>query len=149
MAGILLIGAPGPIALTASTAKTLLQIIAAANHRTIVKQIDISMNGITVADPGVLITVCVQTTAGTMTSLALSKKNPLDTETLQTTAQHTATGEPTSTTVLWKGYYHEMTGGVIPLKNIPIPGGTRLGVIATPGTLTAATNCSPNAECEE
>lgn len=150
MAGILLTASPAAITMTSASGPiTALQIVAASNHRAILNFAEVSMNGITAADPPVLFDVCIETTAGTMSSLTLIHKNALDTETIQTTAQHTATVEPTATNILWRGYYHEMTGGVIPLQKIVIPGGTKLGIRYTSGTLTATTKLAISAEIEE
>ena len=74
-----------------------------------------------------------QTTAGTMSSLTPVKRGNF-TETLQTTAQHTATAEPTAGDVLRSFYVHPQQGEVweAPFDDpIDIPGGTRLGVRAT------------------
>lgn len=142
-AAITMSSASGPI--------TALQLVAPTNQAVLVKEIAISMNGITAADAPVLWDIVVQTTAGTMTSLtsSLVKENTAFGETIQMTAQHTATVEPTTTDVKWREYYHEMTGGVMTLKNIRIPGGGRLGVRYTSGTLTATTKCVVSARCEE
>lgn len=150
MAGVGLTASPAAITLSSASGPiTLLQLIAASNHRAICKTLEVSMNGITAAEAGVLFDVVRQTTAGTMSSLTPVKKNNSDDESIQTTAQHTATVEPTTTDVLWRGFYHEMTGGVVPLRDIPIPGGTRLGLRYTSGTLTGTVKCAPSAEIEE
>lgn len=150
MAGVGVTASTAAITMTTAAGPiTALQLIAASNHRAIVKKIEVSMNGITAAEAPVLWDVVVQTTAGTMSSLTPGKKNSSDDEAVQTTAQHTATAEPTATTVLWRGYYHEMTGGLIPLFDIPIPGGTRLGVRYTSGTLTGTVKGVVNAELDE
>lgn len=136
---------------TGSGPLTLLQLIAPSNQRIILRRCEISMNGITVADPPVYFDVVVETTAGTMTSAtaAIVKKNATDSESIQMTAQHTATVTPTATDIKWADYFHEQTGGVIPLRDIPIPGGTRLGIRYTSGTLTGTVKCAISVECEE
>lgn len=140
---ITLVSASGPL--------TLLQLIAPTNQGLILKQCEVSMNGITAADPSVYFDVVVETTAGTMSSAtaAIAKRDATMSESIQMTAQHTATVTPTATDIKWGGYYHEMTGGVIPLKNIRIPGGTRLGIRYTSGTLTATTKCAISVEVDE
>src|SRR6187200_1914628 len=85
---------------TGTAAKTLLQLVAAANHRFVVKEIAVSFAGTSATDPPVLIEVLRQTTAGTMTALSPVKANDADEETLQTTAQHTAIVEPTAGDIL-------------------------------------------------
>lgn len=130
---------------------TLIQLIAPANQRIICKQIQVSMNGVTAADPPVLFDVVVETTAGTMSSAtaAIVKKLTSDSESIQMTAQHTATVTPTATDEKWAGYYHEMTNGMIPLTDIPVVGGTRLGIRYTSGTLTGTVKATVSVECEE
>lgn len=150
MAGVGFTVDTGAVALTASTAKTIAQVISATNQRALIKRIDISSNGITPTDPGILIDILTQTTAGTMTSLTPQKRTSSDTETLQTTAQKTATAEPTAGNTLFSFYYNEQTW--VPIIFDPplaVVGGTRMGVRATPGTLTAATNIVVTLDCEE
>lgn len=150
MAGLRFTCDTGSVALTAATPITELQIIAATNTRVLIDRLDISSNGITAADPGILIDILVQTTAGTMSSLTPAKVISSDTETLQTTAQKLATGEPTASTILVSVYYNEQTW--VPLLFDPplvVVGGTRMGVRATPGTLTAATKIAITASCQE
>lgn len=150
MAGVRFTCDTGSVALTASTPITELQIIAASNQRVLIDRLDISSNGITPTDPGILIDILVQTTAGTMTSLTPAKVISSDSETIQTTAQKLATGEPTGSTVLASFFYNEQTW--VPMIFDPplaVVGGTRLGVRATPGALTAATKIAITASCQE
>ncbi len=140
----------GAVALVASTPLTVLQGVAATNTRALIKSLDISSNGITPTDPGILIDILVQSSAGTMSALTPVKTTSSDSETLQTTAQKTATGEPAAGTILRSFYYNEQTW--VPIffdPPLPIVGGTRIGVRATPGTLTAATKIAVTATCEE
>jgi hypothetical protein len=150
MAGVGFFVDSGAVALTASTAKTVEQIIAATNQRALIKRLDISSNGITPTDPGILIDILTQTNAGAMSSLTPQKLTSSDSESLQTTAQKTATVEPAAGNVLASFYYNEQTW--VPMlfdPPLPIVGGTRMGIRATPGTLTAATNIAITATCEE
>ncbi len=151
MAGISLIAKPSPITLITAETHTLIQLIAASNHRAVIKRVEISMNGITAADPPVLFELCIQTTAGTMSALSLIHKNPLDTETIQTTAQHTATTgtDPTTGNLIWGDYFHGQSGGVLAITDIIIPGGTRVGLRYVAGTITGTVKCSPCIELEE
>lgn len=152
MAGIPWTATKSAIALTASTAGTILQLIAATNVREMVEEVAVTFNGITPTDPGILVEILTQTSAGTMSSLTPGKVNSLDTETLQLTAQHTAAAEPTPGTILYSAYANEQTGWEFlwrPGKEQPIPGGTRLGVRCTPGALTAATKVAVTAKGTE
>jgi hypothetical protein len=74
-----------------------------------------------------------QTTAGTMTSLTPVMLG-VGSETVQTTAQHTATVEPTAGNILDIAEVHPQSGYevVIPFDQpIEVPGGGRLGVECT------------------
>jgi hypothetical protein len=120
---------------TGTAAKTILQIVAAANHRVIVPGFVVSFAGTVATDAPVLVELLRQTTAGTMSAATPVKTNSADDETLQTTAQHTSTGEPTAGDILFKMYIHPQSGGVIVLPDpIVVPGGTRLGLRVTVGT---------------
>lgn len=136
---------------TASGPITLIQGIAAANQRFHVTGIDISMNGVTSTDPSVLFEVLTQTTAGTMSALTPGKVFPSDPETIQTTAAHTASAEPTAGTVICGAYISPLTGGFIPLPKgvIPVAGGSRIGVRYTSGTITGTVKVGVTIHCEE
>lgn len=138
------------VQLTASTNRTLCQMIAPSNQRLLLKKGSVSFNGITAADPPVLVELLIQTTAGTMSSLTPAKKTSTDDESLQATGQYAASAEPTASTVLWREFFHEQTGGPLNFPvDLPVPGGTRLGLRATPSTLTAATFAAFALEYEE
>ena len=132
MAGLKLAAVTAAIA-TGTAAKTLAQILAPANHRVQLKRLEISFDGVTNTATPIKVDILRQTTAGTMSSLTPVKRGNF-TETLQTTAQHTATAEPTAGDVLRSFYVHPQQGEVweAPFDDpIDIPGGTRLGVRAT------------------
>src|SRR5439155_3379962 len=90
----------------------------------------------------ILVQVMRQPTAGTMSSLT-PVKDPDDTdETLQTTAQHTATAEPTASDVLFREEVHPQTGYTwqAPFgRQIKIGGGDRLGIEVLAGADVSAT----------
>lgn len=150
MAGVGFTIDSGSVTLTASTAKTIAQAVAASNVRALIRMIDVSSDGITPTDPGILIDILTQTTAGTMTSLTPQKTCSSDSESLNTTAQKNATAEPTAGNVLRSFFYNEQTW--VPIifdPPLPVVGGTRMGVRATPGTLTATTHIAVTLTCEE
>lgn len=131
MAGFRITGNAGEVAFSTST-KTLAQIVAASNHRVRVERIRVSFKGVSSAEAPIMVQLAVQTTAGTMTSLTLAKLNASDDETIQTTAQHTATVEPTTTTVLAQMLIHPQAGHEFvfpPGRDLLVPGGTRLGIM--------------------
>src|SRR3990172_5594200 len=96
MAGVRGYATTAAVTCSASTAKTILQLVAAANHRVIIKGVLVGFAGVTAADPPALVEIMKQTTAGTMTGLTTVKVGDYG-ETLQTTANHTATVDPTTT----------------------------------------------------
>src|SRR5262245_33656263 len=109
MAGVRFKGVTGQIA-TGTSAKTLAQIVAAANHGVLLEEVSISFDGTSNTATPIKVDILRQTTAGTMSALTLVK-DPDDTdETLQTTAQHTATAEPTASDVLATEHVHPQQG---------------------------------------
>lgn len=135
---------------TGTSAKTIVQIVAASNHGILIEEIRISFEGNTSTAVPPLVELVTQTDAGTMTSLTLVKDPPDSDETLQTTAQHTATVEPTTTDIR-EAQYVRADGGVWawrwPLhRRLKVPGGTRLGVRVT---AAATVDCSVTVVGEE
>src|SRR5438067_1781420 len=105
MAGVRFKAVTGEVA-TGTALKTILQVVAASNHGVLIDEWSISFTGISNTATPILVQVMRQTTAGTMSSLT-PVKDPDDTdETLQTTAQHTATAEPTASDVLFREEVH-------------------------------------------
>ena len=139
----------GEQSLTAATAKTCLQLVAAAQHRVKVIGISIYFKDTVVTDTPVKCRVVRQTTAGTASAATVVKKDENMGETIQTTAQKTFTAEPTITDELEVLEIHPQTGmkWYYPMgQEILIKGGNRLGV-----ELTAAQNQTAvvNIEFEE
>lgn len=134
---------------TGTSAKTILQLVAASNHRVLIVELSISFKGTSNTAAPIKVRVLRQTTAGTMSSLTPVKMNSGDDETLQTTAQHTATAEPTASDVLLSEEVHPQTGYTwqAPFgRELVIPGGGRLGIEVTAG---ADVNCIARAIFEE
>lgn len=129
MAGILCMAVTAEVA-TGTSEKTVLQLAAPANQRVKLLRWGISFDGVSpVAEP-IIVRLLRQTTAGTMTSLTPVALGVV-TETLQATAQHTATVEPTAGAVLDRVEVHPQTGFevIFPLgQEVLIPGGGRLGI---------------------
>lgn len=135
--------------ITGTAVKTLLQVVAAANHRVKIHEMSVSFNGTSNTDAPILVEVLTQSTAGTMSALTLVKGNSSDDETLQTTGLHTATVEPTAGSVLKAEYVHPQTGFLWQAlygKEQIIPGGTRLGIRVT---ATVSVNAVARMEGEE
>ena len=133
-------GVTDPIT-TGTSAKTLIQIVAASNHKVKIDEISISFNGVSNTAEPIRVDVLRQTTAGTMSSLTL-RKDPDDwDETIQTAAQHTSTGEPTPGDVLMTEYVHPQQGYTwqAPFgREIVIGGGDRLGIRVTAAASVSA-----------
>lgn len=121
---------------TGTSAKTLVQVVAAANIREIIKWIRVSFKGVSTTDAPILVRVLRQSTAGTMSSLTVNKINSGDDETLQVTAQHTASAEPTAGNVLCSALVHPQGNYTFWFPdNAPLilKGGERIGVEVTAG----------------
>lgn len=126
---------------TGTSAKTLLQLVAASNHKVLVDEISISFNGTSNTAEPIKVDVLRQTTAGTMSSLTLVKDPDDWDETIQTAAQHTATAEPTAGDVLMSEHVHPQQGYTwqAPFgRQIAIGGGDRLGVRVTAAASVSA-----------
>lgn len=153
MAGVRFKARTGEIATTTS-AKTILQIVAASNHAVLIEEINISFQGTSNTATPILVEVLRQTTAGTMgTSTSTIVKDPDDSdETLQTTRQDGGTGysaEPTAGDILKSVYVHPQTGWDWQSRirgEIKIGGGDRLGIRVTAG---ASVNCTVSVTGEE
>lgn len=122
------------VALAAATAKTVIQVVAASNHAVKVLGWSVSFDGISSTAEPVVVVLMRQTTAGTMSALTPVKVDPGRNETMQTTAQHTATAEPTSGDVLARRNIHPQAGYevIYPPDQQPIVGGgERIGIVCT------------------
>lgn len=122
------------IALSAAAAKTVLQLVAPANHRVKVLAWGVYFDGTSSSAEPVQVRVLRQTTAGTMSALTPVKNDDSIAEALQTTAQHTATAEPTAGDVLEAKEVHPQSGyeKIYPLgQEIIIGGSDRVGIECT------------------
>ena len=133
MAGLLCIALTTEVALAAATAKTIIQIIAPANHRLKIKRWGVFFDGISGTEEPVQVRLLRQTDAGTVSALT-PVSQVVATETVQTTAGHTATVEPTAGDILDMAEVHPQSGYevIIPFDMpIEIPGGGRVGIECT------------------
>jgi hypothetical protein len=133
MAAIDAIAQTAEVALAGATAKTVIQIVAPANQRLRVKSWGVSFDGTSETNAPVEVVLMRQSTAGTMSALTPVNKG-VGTETLQVTAQHTATAEPTSGNILDAMEVHPQSGYekvYVPGSEVLVPGGGRLGVVCT------------------
>jgi hypothetical protein len=135
MAGVLAVAQTAEIA-TGTSKKTLLQIVAATNVRVKVKEFSVAFKGTSNTAAPILVEVTRQSTAGTMSALTPQKVDLDGDETLQTTAQHTATAEPTETAALMREQVHPQGGYTWQAPfgaEIVVNGGDRLGIAVTAG----------------
>lgn len=120
---------------TSTSAKTIVQVVAPANQRLVVREAEIAFKGTVNSNAPILVEILRQTTAGTSSALTPVKRNSADDETLQVTARETFTAEPTASDVLFRSYVHPQGGALdkmFPDKfPIPVPGGGRLGLRVT------------------
>jgi len=140
MAGIFGVAQTAEVALAAATAKTVIQLVAPANHRVRVLGWGIFFDGVNTAGEPVQVRVMRQTTAGTMSALTPVQVQPVS-ETIQSTAQHTATAEPTAGDVIDMIECHPQQGYEVKFpmgQEIIIAGSGRLGIECT---APAIVNC--------
>jgi hypothetical protein len=126
MAGIIATATTAEVALTAATAKTVLQVICAANHMIKIKAWSVFFDGVSVTAEPVQVRLLRQTNNGTGTTNTPRLTNPLITATLQTTAKDTYTVEPTAGNVIDTIEVHPQTGfrDVLPFGDEYYVGGT-------------------------
>lgn len=101
----------GDIALTAATAKTILNVINAANGLIRITEMAVSFDGTSSTAEPVTVELCssTQATAGTSTSHTIVQtRGP--TRTVQATAARNYTAEPTTLTVIKRWLVHPQTG---------------------------------------
>ncbi len=119
---------------TGTSAKTLLQVVAATNHAVEIAEVAIAFHGTSATAEPILVELLRQTTAGTMTSLTPVKGDDGVSDTLDTTAQHTSTSEPTAGDILRAWTIHPQFGIVYQPSvdaKIVVPAGGRVGLRVT------------------
>lgn len=121
-------------ALAAATAETVIQLVAAANHRVKILSWGVFFDGTSGTAEPVQVELARQTTAGTASALSLVKMDDSIADTLLTSAQQDFTAEPTKGDVLQSINVHPQSGyeKIFPLGQEPIiGGGDRIGIICT------------------
>ncbi len=133
MAGVLFHGNSTPV-LSTTSAKTLIQLVAAANVRVKILEWSVSFAGTSNTATPIQVDIVRQTSAGTSVSLTLVKDNESDQETLNTTALQTITAEPTTGSTVITEEVHPQTGYTwqAPFgREVIIQGGNRAGLRVT------------------
>jgi hypothetical protein len=152
MAGVQFSVNSGEVALAASTAKSLLQIKAAANQRVKVRALKIMGKQPAGGTDAVCKVRLTRSTAnfGTFTGATANKSNPSNGETIQTTCGSNASVEPTSPTDGGIWWEVQPQSGVIefypPGLEIEVPGGQSVQFEATS---TGTPTLTVTATCEE
>lgn len=142
MAGIIGVAQIAEQALAAATAETVLQLVAAANHRVKLLAWGVFFDGVSATAEPVQVVLVRQTGAGTSSANTPVKWDASADETLQTTARDAFTAEPASDdAVVWAGEIHPQGGyeAIFPLgQEALVPGGGRLGIkLTAPATVNA------------
>lgn len=109
MAGVIAVASTAEVALAAATAKTVIQVVSASNHPIKIKEWGVYFDGISVTAEPVQVRLLRQTSAGTMSSLTPVERT-LTGVTLQSSAQHTATVEPSAGNVMAAREVHPQSG---------------------------------------
>lgn len=128
-------------ALAAATAETVLQLVAAANHRIKLLGFSASFDGASTTAVPVLVELVRQSTAGTSSANTPTKRDDSIADSLLTTARQQFTVEPTTGDIMEEYLCHPQQGLVIlyPLGVEPIcGGGDRIGIRVT---APAVVNC--------
>jgi hypothetical protein len=142
---------PAAVSCVASTAKTVVQAVAPTNQRVKLLGWGVAFDGVLTTGKPVAIRLLRQTTAGTMSALTPVNTNGVS-ETIQSTAQHTASAEPTAGNVLYSGAVHPQQGILVQFPygaEYIMGGGTRLGIEITVAAAEATVNARPHMHCEE
>lgn len=148
MAGINFVMSAGEIGLVATTAKTIVEVTAASNHRCLLHEISFMFDGVTVGNQPVFVEEIVITSTGTGSAGTAQKRGDFG-ESIQTSFKYNMTVEPTGITVVKLYNIHPQSGVIIPLpinRPLPIPGGDLWGLRLT---ANEAVNVVVNLEAEE
>jgi len=132
----------GAQTLTATTAKTILQLVTPATRLAMIRTLEIGFASVTATDAPVLIQLFIQTTAGTMSALTPVAIDQTIPASLCTGCQKTATAEPTTTTELWSQQVTPVGGTAVFVfpkdEQIKMAVSTKVGLVCTsPATQTA------------
>lgn len=131
-----------PIA-TGTAVKTLLQVIAAADHPIRIIQCGFGGYGVNNTHAPIYVYLARQSDAGTMSALTIAGFNDSDGDTFDTDGTHTSTGEPTTGALLPIFTVHPQSQFVWSPPSdarITVGAGDRIGLICNAGT---GVNCEP------
>lgn len=126
------------IALTAATAKTIVQIKAAANQRVDVRSVSVTFKGTSPTETPILVELVHSSSSGTATG-GTPRRDSAGTETLQVTSQTNFTVEPATDYVMREWLFHPQGGFMekFSVGEIQVEGGARVGLrVTSPQTAT-------------
>ena len=128
------------VVLAGAAAKTAIQLVAPANQDLELIGVNIGFHGTSNSEEGTICELVRQSSAGTSSALTPQPTDDGWSGTLQATARHTATVEPTTGVRVRLLTLHPQHGGsfVFDPEEIMIVGGARLGLRFTTGTGVAA-----------
>ena len=104
------------VSLAASATKTLVQLVPATQRPIKLREIAVTFDG-SAAQKGFIVELLIQSTAGTASALTTTKATRNDSQTIQTTAQHIFTVEPTAGEVLRRWILSPQAGLVYTLAD--------------------------------
>lgn len=134
-------------ALTASTAKTIIQIVAPSTRRLRIVEVGVSFDGVTAADQPVDVDLIRQTTAGTMTAFgAPLLVDPAETAAIASAHNVNATAEPTAADIIG-AWQVTPNGGLWLVQWTPdeaplVAASGRIGLRCTPGASATSVNAT-------
>ena len=149
MADLFFTAQTAEVALVAATVKTVLQVVSPANHRVRLKRWKVAFDGVAATAEPVQVELLRQTTAGTMSALTPVGSDDSISEAIQSTAQHTATAEPTAGDILDSVEVHPQSGYEVIYPDgweKKIGGGDRMAIRCT---APANVNVRAQMDCEE
>lgn len=117
--------------ISSTAVKTILHLGAPANQRVALRGFGISFDGVTSTAGPCEVQLVVQSSSGTFTGATLVKDIMGTTESILSTGSHTASAEPSLTSILRSYNVHPMTGyerAFAQDEEIEISGGTRIGM---------------------
>ena len=129
-------------ALSAATARTVIQIVAAANHRVRIKGWGVFFDGVSVTAEPVVVELVRQSTAGTSDAGTVVKKDDSLAETLLTAARQNLSVEPTTGDILKRREVHPQQGWYEYFQlgdEVICGGGDRIGIRCTAPAVVNAT----------
>ena len=134
MSGVGFTCVTGEVSLVATTAKTVIGLLAGANHRVHIKAIKLGFKGTAVANEPVTVEYVLWTVDGTGTAGTIQNRNADDNETPEASFKYNYSAEPTTPTVLESFPLHPqgVWGESLPIEApIPVPGSDYWGIRLT------------------